>query len=81
MERVLGTIFMLRDLASAHVAALHYLATEKQNQIFNCGYGRGYSVREVIEQVKQSSNTDFPVLEVDRRDRRSRLCYCRFRTD
>ena len=57
----------VEDLASAHVAALYYLATEKQSQIFNCGYGRGYSVREVIEQVKELSKSDFPVLEVDRR--------------
>ncbi|MDX2222400.1 MAG: UDP-glucose 4-epimerase GalE [Rhodospirillaceae bacterium] len=36
------------DLADAHVAALDYLIEGGDNQVLNCGYGRGYSVLEVI---------------------------------
>ncbi len=55
------------DLASAHVAALHYLEQGHPSQILNCGYGYGYSVRQVIERVKAISQVDFPVFETDRR--------------
>jgi len=54
------------DLASAHLALLDYLEDNSSN-IFNCGYGRGYSVREVIEAVKKVSRVDFKVLEQGRR--------------
>ncbi len=49
------------DLASAHISALEYLETKKQSNIFNCGYGHGFSVKEVIDTVKQVSGTDFTV--------------------
>ncbi len=55
------------DLASAHVLALQYLNDGGVSQIMNCGYGRGYSVREVIETVKKASGVDFPVMEESRR--------------
>jgi UDP-glucose 4-epimerase len=55
------------DLASAHVDALAYLAAGGDSEIFNCGYGQGYSVREVIEMVKQVSSLDFSVVEAERR--------------
>ncbi|PKN13071.1 MAG: UDP-glucose 4-epimerase GalE [Deltaproteobacteria bacterium HGW-Deltaproteobacteria-4] len=54
------------DLARAHVAALHYLLQGGGSQIFNCGYGHGSSVAEVIRVVKQLSGVDFPV-ELDLR--------------
>lgn len=57
----------VEDLASAHLDALHYLDKGNQSEIFNCGYGRGYSVREVVERVKAISETDFPVIETKRR--------------
>jgi UDP-glucose 4-epimerase len=57
----------VEDLASAHVAALHYLEQGGESQILNCGYGQGYSVRQVIERVKAISNVDFPVFEAERR--------------
>ncbi|MDJ0574556.1 MAG: UDP-glucose 4-epimerase GalE, partial [Xenococcaceae cyanobacterium MO_234.B1] len=41
----------VEDLASAHICALSYLKTNSENQILNCGYGKGYSVREVLEKV------------------------------
>jgi UDP-glucose 4-epimerase len=57
----------VEDLASAHVAALHYLEQGGVSQILNCGYGQGYSVKQVIDRVKAISKVDFPVFEIDRR--------------
>ena len=57
----------VEDLASAHLAALNYLEAGQKSQVFNCGYGQGYSVRQVIDRVKAISEIDFPVVEVDRR--------------
>ena len=45
----------VKDLARAHVAALAHLDAGGQSDIFNCGYGKGYSVLEVIEAVKRAS--------------------------
>jgi UDP-glucose 4-epimerase len=55
------------DLAQAHLDALKYLASEGNSQILNCGYGHGFSVREVISMVKQVSGVDFNVNEGERR--------------
>jgi len=49
------------DLAQAHSAALAYLRDGGSSQVLNCGYGRGYSVLEVIDAVKKVSNSDFEV--------------------
>ncbi len=45
----------VKDLARAHVSALGHLADGGKSEIFNCGYGKGYSVLEVIEAVKRVS--------------------------
>jgi UDP-glucose 4-epimerase len=55
------------DLARAHSAALAYLRRGGESATFNCGYGRGASVREVIESVKRASGRDFPVETAARR--------------
>ena len=55
------------DLAKSHVMALDYMAGGGESQILNCGYGRGFTVKEVIDVVKQKSGADFPAEEVDRR--------------
>jgi UDP-glucose 4-epimerase len=55
------------DLASAHLMALDYLQETKQNNIFNCGYGHGFSVKEVIQTVKEVSGVDFNVVMDERR--------------
>ena len=55
------------DLARAHVDALIYLEGGGTSQTLNCGYGKGYSVRQVIEKVKQVSGVDFLVVEAPRR--------------
>lgn len=55
------------DLADAHVAALRHLRAGGESLVLNCGYGRGASVREVIETVKRVSRVDFAVEAVPRR--------------
>ena len=57
----------VEDLASAHVAVLNYLFRGGASARFNCGYGRGATVREVIEMVKSVSGVDFPVELAPRR--------------
>ncbi len=57
----------VEDLATAHVDALAYLERESTSQIFNCGYGNGYSVREVLAKIREISGVDFPIVETPRR--------------
>jgi UDP-glucose 4-epimerase len=49
------------DLAAAHLAALAHLRGGNKNETFNCGYGHGYSVLDVIKAVKRVSGRDFSV--------------------
>ena len=49
------------DLVAAHADALRYLRAGGPSLVANCGYGRGYSVIEVVETVKRVSGKDFPV--------------------
>jgi UDP-glucose 4-epimerase len=49
------------DLVGAHIAALNYLRDGGASAIMNCGYGHGYSVREVVDAVKRVSGIDFRV--------------------
>jgi len=55
------------DLARAHLAALGYLRRGRPSATFNCGYGHGYSVLQVIEAVKRISARNFAVSFADRR--------------
>lgn len=55
------------DLAAAHVLALRHLEAGNPSGVFNCGYGHGYSVREIAAAVKRVSGVDFPVIESGRR--------------
>jgi len=55
------------DLSNAHLLALDYLS-ENPSAVFNCGYGHGYSVREVIEVTKRVTGVDFPILSAQRRE-------------
>lgn len=56
------------DCAQAHVDALRYLVQGGESQVFNCGYGHGYSVLEVVDQMKKVSNIDFKILKTSRRE-------------
>ena len=63
------------DLARAHLAALDHLRNDGASLTLNCGYGRGYSVREVVEVVKRVSGVDFPVTLCRPPRRRPRLAH------
>ncbi len=55
------------DLADAHVRALEYLRDGGDSTVLNCGYGHGYSVREILAMVREVSGTDFTIREEARR--------------
>ncbi|MCG5238971.1 UDP-glucose 4-epimerase GalE [Azospirillum doebereinerae] len=55
------------DLAAAHVAALVHLEAGGDSQTLNCGYGRGYSVREVLDMVETVLGRPLPVRTAGRR--------------
>jgi UDP-glucose 4-epimerase len=57
----------VEDLIEAHLLALEYLVRGGESAVFNCGYGRGYSVRQVVDAVKRVTGIDFPVREAGRR--------------
>jgi len=57
----------VEDLASAHVKALEYLRSGGESQTLNCGYGHGYSVREVLSMVDRVHGQPLKVLEQPRR--------------
>ena len=57
----------VEDLAAAHIDSLRYLEDGGNSEVFNCGYGEGYSVRQVVERVKAISGVDFPVINGERR--------------
>jgi UDP-glucose 4-epimerase len=55
------------DLARAHLLALDYLKASGKSDAMNCGYGHGFSVREVVDVAKKVTGVDFPVEYVGRR--------------
>ncbi len=54
------------DLADAHIRAIEYLETHPSD-IFNAGYGKGYSVKEVINTMKEVTGINFQVDIAERR--------------
>ena len=57
----------VEDLASAHLASLDYLRSGGETTTLNCGYGHGFSVREVIESVERVHGSKIKVTESPRR--------------
>jgi len=55
------------DLASAHLNALTYLRSGGDSTTLNCGYGHGYSVREVLNAVEQANGAPLTVVDEPRR--------------
>jgi UDP-glucose 4-epimerase len=55
------------DLVAAHAAALRHLRDGGESMTLNCGYGRGYSVLDVLKATKRLSGADFPTPIVNRR--------------
>lgn len=57
----------VEDLADAHHLALEYLKNGGDSVQLNCGYGRGFSVREVVNCLREVSGVPFEVTEDPRR--------------
>lgn len=57
----------VEDLADAHLKALTYLRNGGDSVILNAGYGHGYSVREVADEVSRIIDKPLPVQEAPRR--------------
>ena len=55
------------DLADAHIQALDYLRKGGESTLLNCGYGHGYSVREVIDAVNRVNGTPITIEQHPRR--------------
>ena len=55
------------DLAGAHVSALKHLEEGGDSLILNCGYGRGYSVREVLDALQRISGRPLEISVAPRR--------------
>ena len=56
------------DLSVAHVKALEYLKEKSKSVILNCGYGKGYSVLEILrifKKIKKIAYNDYPDLWID----------------
>ncbi len=57
----------VEDLANAHLMALDYLRADGASATLNCGYGHGYSVREVLKMVEAVNGKPLNVVESPRR--------------
>ncbi|HEX5787256.1 MAG TPA: UDP-glucose 4-epimerase GalE [Woeseiaceae bacterium] len=57
----------VEDLASAHLDALAYLRAGGASTTLNCGYGHGYSVREVLDAVARANGAPLSIVEEARR--------------
>jgi UDP-glucose 4-epimerase len=57
----------VEDLAAAHLRALDHLSADGESLTLNCGYGHGYSVREVIDAVQRACGHPLTVIEQPRR--------------
>ena len=57
----------VEDLASAHLDALTYLRNGGESTTLNCGYGHGYSVREVLQAVEKVNGAPLNISEEERR--------------
>ena len=58
----------VEDLARAHLDALDYLRRGGAAAVMNCGYGHGYSVREVLDSVQRVSGKKLVIREEPRRE-------------
>lgn len=57
----------VEDLASAHLDALTYLRNGGDSAVLNCGYGHGYSVRDVLAAVERANGKPLNIVEEPRR--------------
>ncbi|AEH45540.1 UDP-glucose 4-epimerase [Thermodesulfatator indicus DSM 15286] len=57
----------VNDLAEVHILALEHLLNKGESLTLNCGYGHGYSVKEVLEEAKRITKRDIPYEIKERR--------------
>lgn len=57
----------VEDLATAHLDALSYLRGGGSSTVLNCGYGHGYSVRQVLNAVEKANAKPLIILDEPRR--------------
>ncbi len=57
----------VEDLADAHLKGLDYLANGGESITLNCGYGHGFSVREVLDTVGRVNGAPLNIIEQERR--------------
>jgi len=57
----------VEDLIAAHLLALDALRAGEISNVYNCGYGTGFSVRQVISAVERLTGTPLPVHQAPRR--------------
>ncbi len=55
------------DLVDAHVQALRYLEAGGESQVLNCGYGHGFSVKEVLDKVQEAAGSKLDIRSGNRR--------------
>lgn len=55
------------DLADVHLKAVEYLIKTQQSEIINCGYGKGFSVKEVLSIVNKINKQPITIEEGERR--------------
>ncbi|MCK4952002.1 MAG: UDP-glucose 4-epimerase GalE, partial [Gammaproteobacteria bacterium] len=53
--------------ADAHLKAVDYLRNDGESTTLNCGYGHGYSVREVLDAVQKVNGAPLNIIEEPRR--------------
>jgi UDP-glucose 4-epimerase len=58
----------VEDLAGAHLAALDHLRRDGISAVLNCGYGHGYSVRQVLDSVQRVAGRRLTIREEARRE-------------
>ena len=49
------------DLANSHYLSLKYLLKKNSSQIFNVGFGKGYSVLEIVKLLKKKLNVKYKI--------------------
>lgn len=57
----------ISDLANAHIKALQYLLSERKSSVMNCGYGTGYSVKQVLDTLQEIVEKPLNIIQTDRR--------------
>ena len=55
------------DLADIHIKVLQFLLEKRQSEIFNCGYGKGYSVKDVLNVTNSLCKNSINILNAPRR--------------